>query len=198
MKWMKERDLLLAQTAAFVQSVTGKRPNIEAQSAALQAALQARQAQAQPGEPRQSQTQPAGAQPTEAQPTEAQPAQEQVAQAEISEPKAPQAQTPVDAGPPLPEATVTPPLPVPTVIEGPPTAASAAPATAVTVVEVPPTPLPQFARLDLRGDFQSEVRDRVASFRAQQQRFLKEREEYCSSTMAKVRAAIRDLPHSDK
>src|SRR5436189_6438295 len=27
MKWMKERDLLIAQTMAFVQSVTGKKPD---------------------------------------------------------------------------------------------------------------------------------------------------------------------------
>src|SRR6478672_1203841 len=29
MKWMKERDLLIAQTLAFVQSVTGKMPEAE-------------------------------------------------------------------------------------------------------------------------------------------------------------------------
>jgi hypothetical protein len=29
MKWMKERDLLIAQTMAFVQSITGKKPEIE-------------------------------------------------------------------------------------------------------------------------------------------------------------------------
>ena len=27
MKWMRERDLLIAQTMAFVQSVTGKKPD---------------------------------------------------------------------------------------------------------------------------------------------------------------------------
>lgn len=31
MKWAKERDLLIAQTMAFVQSVTGKKPEAEAQ-----------------------------------------------------------------------------------------------------------------------------------------------------------------------
>ena len=30
MKWVKERDLLIAQTMAFVQSVTGKRPDFTA------------------------------------------------------------------------------------------------------------------------------------------------------------------------
>ena len=40
MKWMKERDLLIAQTMAFVQSVTGKKPDADklvATSAALAA-----------------------------------------------------------------------------------------------------------------------------------------------------------------
>ncbi|MCC8975836.1 hypothetical protein, partial [Bradyrhizobium brasilense] len=94
-------------------------------------------------------------------------------------------------------AVVPPPLPVPTVIEGLPPAPSPL---AVTVVEVPPQPaqLPHFARLDISGDFGSEVRERVANFRAQQQRFLKEREEYCTTTMAKVRAAINELPRSGK
>ncbi|WP_426442134.1 hypothetical protein [Bradyrhizobium genosp. P] len=139
MKWMKERDLLIAQTMAFVQSVTGKRPDAEALMAAP--------------------------------------------------PVVSQAVTP---------ATAAPPMPVPTVIEVPP-AAAPAPAAAVMVVEVPP--LPHFAKLDIRGDFSSEVRARVANFRANQQRFLREREEYCSSTMDKVRAAIRDngeLPRSGK
>lgn len=141
MKWMKERDLLIAQTMAFVQSVTAKRPDADALSAAP--------------------------------------------------PVVAHAVTP---------GTVAPPLPVPTVIEVPP-AAAPAPA-AVMVVEVPPaSALPGFVKLDLRGDFGSEVRARVANFRANQQRFLREREEYCSSTMDKVRAAIRDngeLPRSGK
>ena len=132
MKWMKERDLLIAQTMAFVQSVKGK----------LAAEAQ----------------------------TEA------------------------------PRVVMPPPLPVPTVLEGLPPAPSPL---AVTVVEVPPPPAqpPHFPKLDIRGDFGSEVRERVANFRAQQQRFLREREEYCTTTMAKVRAAIRDnseLPRSGK
>jgi hypothetical protein len=142
MKWMKERDLLIAQTMAFVQSVTGKRPDADALMAA----------------------------------------------------------PPAVAHTAMP-ATVAPPMPVPTVIEVPP-AATSAPAAVVTVVEIPPAPtLPGFVKLDIRGDFGSEVRARVANFRANQQRFLREREEYCSSTMDKVRAAIRDngeLPRSGK
>ena len=33
MKWIKERDLFIAQTMAFVQSVTGKKPAVEARMA---------------------------------------------------------------------------------------------------------------------------------------------------------------------
>jgi hypothetical protein len=39
MKWMKERDLLIAQTIAFVQSVTGKAPEAEKTGAASVALL---------------------------------------------------------------------------------------------------------------------------------------------------------------
>src|SRR2546430_10661072 len=39
MKWMKERDLLIAQTMAFVQSVTGKMPEAEKTVAASVALL---------------------------------------------------------------------------------------------------------------------------------------------------------------
>jgi hypothetical protein len=155
MKWMKERDLLIAQTMAFVQSVTGKQPDA--------AALMAAPSKANPPAP------------------------------------APQVAAPIAATPKVaadPETAAPSPLPVPTVIEVPPPAPPAV--LAATVGEAPPVPLPQFAKLDIRGDFGSEVRARVANFRANQQRFLKEREEYCSSTMDKVRAAIRDLPGSGK
>ena len=37
MKWMQERDLLIAQTMAFVQSVTGKKPDADAFMAAPKA-----------------------------------------------------------------------------------------------------------------------------------------------------------------
>jgi len=52
-----------------------------------------------------------------------------------------------------------------------------------------PAPL---ARPDTHEDFQSEIRARVANFRAHQERFNREREAYCSATMAKVHAALRE------
>ncbi|WP_407151858.1 hypothetical protein [Bradyrhizobium sp. ORS 86] len=167
MKWMKERDLLIAQTMAFVQSVTGKRPDAEMMRPAPQTAAP-----------------PAVA--LEAG-TEAHDTQPRVVQTQVAAPV---------------------PLPVPTVFEVPPAAPSAPPAIEVAATEaakvtapVTPVQMPHFAQLDIRGDFGSEVRARVANFRANQQRFIREREEYCTSTMAKVRAAIRDnseLPRSGK
>lgn len=188
MKWMKERDLLIAQTMAFVQSVKGKLPDAGAPTSAQTPAQQTAASSAAAPQPGPAQP----AIPTAV--TEARTTLEVRTALEAS---------PVSGIKPATETPrmVTPPsLPVPTVIEGLP---PAPPPLTVTVVEVPPPPAqpPQFAKLDIRGDFGSEVRERVASFRAQQQRFLKEREEYCTTTMAKVRAAIRDnsdLPRSGK
>jgi hypothetical protein len=126
MKWMKERDLLIAQTMAFVQSVTGKKPDAD-QFAANPAAF---------------------ANPTAA--------------ASIDAPK------PAAATMPDIEAML-----------------------AETIAIELPRPI-QSARPEPRVDFQSEIRARVANFRAHQERFNREREAYCSATMAKVHAALRD------
>jgi hypothetical protein len=45
MKWIKERDLFIAQTMAFVQSVTGKKPVAEARVAPRDALFQSPQVQ---------------------------------------------------------------------------------------------------------------------------------------------------------
>jgi hypothetical protein len=139
MKWMRERDLLIAQTMAFVQSVTGKAPDAERSVAALS-------------------TTPA---------------------VETSQPTA--------AAAPLSQiaALLAKPIPAP---PAPEIAASPAP------VEMPPeisrpTPLPL---PDLRSDFQSEIKARVANFRAHQERFNRERQAYCAATMAKVHASLRE------
>jgi hypothetical protein len=119
MKWMRERDLLIAQTMAFVQSVTGKRPDGET-PAVLSAATSDR-----------------------------------------------------PAAPSLPDI-------------------EAMLAEAITNPE-PPKPL-QISRTALRSEYQNEIQARVANFRAHQQRFLKERDDYCSTTMAEVQKALNNLP----
>lgn len=42
------------------------------------------------------------------------------------------------------------------------------------------------------GDFRREMQARIASFRKHQERFERERKEYCAATLTKLRAAIRD------
>jgi LmbE family N-acetylglucosaminyl deacetylase len=124
MKWMRERDLLIAQTMAFVQSVTGKKPDADrlfANSAALTAA-------------------------------------------EASKP----ADAPASNIPDL-EALL-----------------------ADTTIAVAPPKAVEIARPDTKVDVQSEIRARVANFRAHQERFSREREAYCSTTMAKVHASLRE------
>jgi len=131
MKWMKERDLLIAQTMAFVQSVTGKKPDADKLFA----------------------------NPYPLTATEA------------SRPAA-EASRPADA------------------------LASFIPGLEALLVDTaiavdPPRPA-EIARPDTRVDFQSEIRARVANFRAHQERFSREREAYCSTTMAKVHASLRE------
>jgi hypothetical protein len=121
MKWMRERDLLIAQTMAFVQSVTGKKPDADKLFA-----------NAHPLATGEAVEAPASFMP--------------------------------DFEGLLADTTVTAPLPKPA----------------------------QVARPDARVDFQSEIRARVANFRAHQERFNREREAYCSATMAKVHASLRE------
>jgi hypothetical protein len=149
MKWMKERDLLIAQTMAFVQSVTGKTPEAEKTVTTSAALLSVESSET---------TRTAAALPDTA----------------LSDIKSLLAMTS-----PAAEA---------------PTEASREASSVVSREEIPPEisrPAP-VARLDLREDFQSEIRARVANFRAHQERFNREREAYCSATMAKVHASLRE------
>ena len=61
---------------------------------------------------------------------------------------------------------------------------------AIKIVE-PPEGIP-VARTIVSGDLRTEMQARVANFRAHQERFHREREEYFSTTLAKVRAALGD------
>jgi len=138
MKWMRERDLLIAQTMAFVQSVTGKPPEAEKTVTTSVALLSV----------------------------------------ETSDTGRAAAALP-DIEALLALAKTPPAAPVPREISR-----------AETPREISkPAPLPH---LDLREDFQAEIRARVANFRAHQERFNREREAYCSATMAKVHASLRE------
>ena len=140
MKWMRERDLLIAQTMAFVQSVTGKTPEAEKTITASVDLLSV----------------------------------------ETSET--------IRAAAALPDIKAL-------LAETPP--AAQAPKDVPRDVSREEMPreisrLAPLARPDLREDFQAEIRARVANFRAHQERFNREREAYCSATMAKVHASLKE------
>jgi len=141
MKWMRERDLLIAQTMAFVQSVTGKTPEAEKTISASVALLSV----------------------------------------ETSET--------IRAAAALPDAALA---DIKSLLaETPPATQAPRDVSREEIQREISRPAP-LARLDLREDFQSEIRARVANFRAHQERFNREREAYCSATMAKVHAALRE------
>jgi hypothetical protein len=126
MKWIRERDALIAQTMAFVQSVTGKMdgfhpPEIPTTAAAVWVESVA-------VETRTMQTLAVETFAVEVEPPQ--------------------------AAPPPPPVIVPPPR--------------------------------------TGGDFRSEMQARIANFRKHQERFEREREEYCAATLTKLRAAIRD------
>lgn len=121
MKWIRERDALIAQTLAFVQSVSGRKDDVRQPDTAAAAPVLAAELAAQI----------------------------------VSVQAVTVAFEPPQAAPP--------PRPLP----------------------VPP---PRVA-----GDFRSEMQARIANFRKHQERFEREREEYCAATLTKLRAAIHDV-----
>ncbi len=136
MKWIRERDELIAQTMAFVQSVTGRKEEIL----------------------------PTGIPPIQP-PAPASPAQ-------VS-----QVSTQMSATLTIETTTVEVTLP-------PQPAEAPQPVEAPKAFQVSPP--------RLTGDYRSEVLARVATFRKHQERFEREREEYCAETLAKLRASIRE------
>jgi hypothetical protein len=130
MSWKKERDLLIAQTMAFVQSVTGKQPD---------AALD------------------------------------------------------VDAKPILETAPAVEAAPLEAVKMQPAEIVTSSPAAAPKDVQVSI----QIPRTVVSSDVRTEIQTRVANFRAHQQRFNREREEYFSATLTKLRTAIENDSATD-
>jgi hypothetical protein len=125
MEWVKERDLLIAQTMAFVQSVNDRK-------------LSARRLDAKRW------------------------AESHIEAAPIDAIK------PIDAVKPI---------------------------EAIKIVEQPTASIPfnaPAARPSVSGDVRAEIQNRVANFRAHQQRFHRERDEYCSATLAKMRVLVGD------
>jgi hypothetical protein len=139
MSWKRDRDSLIAQTMAFVQSVTGRmedagRANVDAPPAGAELAL---------------------------------------------------LETPEDK---LAQKAKRPVL-EPVRAAAPPPSAAGAPAPLP-----PPVPAASITRSNVQGEMANEIRARIASFRAHQERFNREREEYFSQTLTRLRAALKDAP----
>jgi hypothetical protein len=124
MKWMRERDLLIAQTMAFVQSVTGKKPEAEIFTRGDVPAVT----------------------PTRLPDVEAMLAES----VSVPEPQKPLQQMPLQKAIP--------------------------------------------ARPAGRSEYQSEIQARVDKFRAHQAKFNREREAYCSATVARMQATLDKYP----
>jgi hypothetical protein len=144
MDWKKERDELIAQTLAFVQSVSVRMPET---------------------------------------------AQWKLANADQKLPPVLPAAPPpeITAAPhvqaaPEPPARPTAPPPSPASSTGSSPASSHAPA--------PGPVLP----LTIHSEVEQEFRARIASFRAHQERFNRERAEYCDATISRLRATLQDVP----
>ena len=135
MNWKKERDLLITQTMAFVQSVTGKRPDFE---------------------------------------------RTPVAGSDIAKPDVQAA--PVIQAAPVDAIKIEAAKIEPTKIE----------ATEIAKQPEDIQPNVKIPRAVFSSDVRTEMQARVANFRAHQERFNREREEYFSATLTKARAGIRN------
>ena len=150
MDWKKERDELIAQTLAFVQSVSVRMPET---------------------------------------------AQWKLANADQKLP-------PVSPAAPPPEITAAPhvqaaPEPSARPAAPPPSPApSAAPSTASSPASShAPAPSPVLPPT-IHSEVEQEFRARIASFRAHQERFNRERAEYCDATISRLRATLQDVPRT--
>jgi hypothetical protein len=186
MIWKQERDALIAQTLAFVQSVSRKQEQTGTPTAVQSP---------QPVEPRIDNPIAAPSPETHCpvdtlpKPTPLRP---------ITAPS-PETHHPLETLPtPTPLRPIAAPspethrpvdtLPKPTPLR--PTAVPS-PETRRPLDTLPkPTPL----RPTAAGDLAAEIQARVASFRAHQERFTREREEYFATTLARLRAAMNEEP----
>lgn len=163
MHWKKERDLLVAQTLAFVQSVARRKSDLEpdAEFAPVDAVgIEARDFEAKDLEAKEFE-----AKNFEARGFEAKELETKGIEATGLEMKS---------------------LEAIKVVEPPRDAQFSS----VQISSV------QAARRMVTSEVQTEIQNRIANFRAHQQRFHRERAEYFGTTLSKIRAAIEDASAS--
>jgi len=172
MKWMKERDLLIAQTMAFVQSVTGKKPDALMFADAPEATKATTATTAVVDIATMVNETTVVSEPAKSEPPKSEPSKSEPPKSEPSK------SGPSKSGPSKSEPSRFEPV-------------KAAPPNSAPLNSAPSGPI-QVLRAEPPVDVQSEIKARIANFRAHQERFLRERDEYCSATMTKVRAALRE------
>lgn len=174
MTWREERDALIAQTIAFVESVTGKPPDF-AQFAPLSE---------QSSQPPQSNAVPQANLGTPAQPIAA------MVASPVDGDKTPETET-ASTGFPSSQKTGVDSADFGSCHSEPRGSEPATPQTTKTefASELFRKQPSLAAQLDWRRDMQTEIRARIASFRAHQERFNHERQEYFSTTLARLRAS---------
>ena len=197
MTWREERDALIAQTIAFVESVTGKPPDF---------------AQFTPLSKHPSQLPQSSAVPQANPPV--QPVVEMVASLSVGGDKTP----PLDGNPPSPgivaekiateagtarasdtvnsESRNSEPRGSGAREQEPASPPATKTAFASELFRRHPS-ANIAAPLDWRRDMQTEICARIASFRAHQERFNRERQEYFSTTLARLRASAPKPPRTD-
>jgi hypothetical protein len=201
MSWREERDALIAQTLAFVQSVTGKpadfaqlgpppEPGIASPASGPSAMMPAAGVpSSSPPEHLEDTVDAAGYEVMRAEAAMIDAAMQLVANNRRTTSAATGTTAPQSAISPAPTTVSTRPGPTAPVeatvsedLDGQAAEFSGEHFTSIT------------SELGLQRDMQSEIKARVASFRAHQERFNRERQEYFSSTLAKLRAS---MPASD-
>lgn len=191
MGWKEERDALIAQTLAFVEQVTGK-PVDFAQLAPPSMPVSApHHSSAAPvsAAPRSGAggSEPAGWESASA------PAEQDILAAEGSV----ELGAANDAG----EAVSSSSAPEPdssSPSESAPVADEGAAAGSFRATPFKSTPSPALtAQLGIQRNMQDEIRARIASFRAHQERFNRERQEYFTATLARLRASIEQTSRND-
>lgn len=170
MGWKEERDALIAQTLAFVEQVTGKPAVFDQLAPPPSASVSAEPARqlARPGQ-----------------------------DTFLAQPMLHEMATPPASSPPNDESDdgsdLAPAMGVPATAEAVdhPIAADAD-ADVATSFEAEPfkTAFPPSSAHGPQREMQDEIRARIAKFRAHQERFNKERQEYFAATLARLRASI--------
>ena len=185
MDWKRERDALIAQTHAFVQLVAGKK---EDSVRAAEARLESRPPRVAPLEPPlevMAAPVPAARMPIEAAPVRPAPPSSSLPVEPVPTQSLPTQPLPTQPLPsqPLPTQSLpTEPLPEESLPE------EFSPIAPIKASEPPSVVRP--VPLGIQNEVKSEIQARIANFRAHQDRFNRERAEYFSATLARLRAAL--------